>query len=230
MATETPADSQAAAEESWVDLEHYQLPASYQPGGRVKRVLWIFVSWLLFESGWFVLRGPKPALLRLFGAKIGRGVVIKPRVRIKFPWRLEIGNHVWIGEETWIDNLDQVTIGSHVCISQGSYFCTGSHDHKQQSFDLLTYPIQVDDGAWIAAKSILVGNIHVGSNALVAAGSVVTKNVARGNHRRRQSGQAHRSAATDGNDTVTLTGRNMGPPHVAVCQHHAGVRSAAKSA
>lgn len=142
------------------------------------RTLWYFTSLMLFESGWFVSSGAKRSVLRWFGAKIGAGVVIKPHVRIKFPWQLAVGSHVWIGEETWIDNLAEVRIGNHVCISQGVYFCTGSHDYRTRSFDLLVSPIVVENGAWVAARSTLLPGVTIGANSLVAAGSVVHRDVA----------------------------------------------------
>lgn len=142
------------------------------------RLLWYFTSLMLFESGWFIFTRAKPSILRLFGASIGRGVVIKPHVRIKFPWRLSIGDHCWIGQGLWIDNIADVAIGSHVCISQNSYLCTGSHDRRRRTFDLIASPISVGDGAWIAANSILLPGVTVGANAVTAAGSVVTKDVA----------------------------------------------------
>ena len=105
----------------------------------------------LFENGLFPFNGLS-SLLRAFGAQIGRGVVIKPDVRIKFPWRLVVGKHTWIGQEAWIDNIAEVTIGSHVCISQGVYLCTGSHDHRKRAFDLIHKPIRVGDGAWLGER------------------------------------------------------------------------------
>lgn len=150
--------------------------SSFVPGrGFVVRAIWYYVSLLVFESGWFPISGPKRFLLRFFGAKIGRGVVIKPNVRIKYPWRLSVGDHSWLGQDVWIDNLAQVTIGSDVCLSQGVYVCTGSHAHKSALFELITNPIVVEDGAWIAAKSVLLPGAFVRTGVVVAAGEVVRR-------------------------------------------------------
>lgn len=162
---------------SWLDLSAFD-NSDYDPGrGKLIRTLWYFVSVWFLESGCFPFNGLKLWLLRSFGAKIGQGVTIKPNVRVKFPWMLTIGDHCWIGQEVWIDNMAPVTIGSHVCISQKSYFCTGSHDHRRRTFDLITGPITVDDGAWVGAAAVLLQNVSIGANALVASGSIVVKDV-----------------------------------------------------
>ena len=163
---------------SWVDLSAFS-NSHYHPGrGIAVRLLWYFTSLLLIESGWFLFTRAKPMILRLFGARIGRGVIIKPHVRIKYPWRLAIGDHCWIGQGVWIDNIADVRIGNHVCVSQNAYFCTGSHDHRQRTFDLVEQPIEIGNGAWVAANSLLLPGVSVGPNAIAAAGSVVTKDVA----------------------------------------------------
>ena len=160
-----------------VDLASFD-NSDYDPGrGTFVRTLWYFCSLLVMESGWFPLSGIKSRLLRLFGAKIGAGVVFKPHVRIKYPWRLEIGDHCWIGQETWIDNLADVAIGDHVCISQKTYLCTGSHDHRRSTFDLITGTIGVESGAWLGARCTILQNVTIGANAIVAGGSVVHKDV-----------------------------------------------------
>ncbi|MBL9165278.1 MAG: colanic acid biosynthesis acetyltransferase WcaF [Planctomycetaceae bacterium] len=162
---------------SWVDLSGYE-NSNFDPGrGRVVRTLWYFCSLVFFEGGWLPVSSLKVRLLRLFGARIGRGVVIKPHVRIKFPWRLAIGDHCWIGQESWLDNMVDVEIGNHVCISQLTYLCTGSHDHRRRTFDLLPAPIRIGDGAWIAARATILPGVRVGANALVASGSVVSRDV-----------------------------------------------------
>ena len=162
---------------SWVDLSTFTV-GNYQPGrGIVIQLLWYFTSLLLFESGWFILTRLKPSILRLFGAKIGVGVVIKPHVRIKYPWLLSVGDHCWIGQESWIDNLVPVHIGNHVCVSQRAYLCTGSHNYRKQSFDLMPAEIWLEDGCWVAAGALVTGGVRVGANALVAGGSAVSKDV-----------------------------------------------------
>jgi putative colanic acid biosynthesis acetyltransferase WcaF len=153
----------------------------FHPGrGPVVRCIWYLVSAIVFESACFPCYGPKRWLLRCFGARIGRGVVIKPHVRIKYPWRLQIGDHSWIGEDAWIDNLADVSIGSSVCVSQGVYLCTGSHDRERPAFDLITRPIALSDGCWICARATVLGGVTVHDGAIVAACSLVHADVAAG--------------------------------------------------
>ncbi len=122
-------------------------------------------------------------------AKLGRGLVIKPRVWIKYPWRLVVGNHCWIGQGVGIDNLVDVRIGSHVCLSQQVYLCTGSHDYRRRSFDLITQPIEIGDGAWLGVRALVLPGVTVGANAIAAGGSVVVKDVPCRDHCRRSTGQ-----------------------------------------
>lgn len=140
---------------------------------RPKEAFWFLVSGLFVES-WLPGSGWRVALLRLFGARMGAGIVIKPGVKVKFPWRLCVGDHSWIGEKAWIDNLGQVTIGSHVCISQGAYMCTGSHDWSSKKFDLIVAPITISDHAWICAYTTMAPGSNIGEGAVVTMGGLVS--------------------------------------------------------
>ena len=117
-----------------VDLARYAEPVI--PGNRsvAWRIAWHLVSALVFQSALVLPSRWKAAVLRCFGARIGRGLVIKPRVSVKYPWFLELGDHVWLGEGVWIDNHTTVAVGSHVCISQGAYLFTGNHDWNDPLF------------------------------------------------------------------------------------------------
>jgi len=159
------------------DLSAYN-NSPYHPGGTMlKRVVWHYINAIVFKSSMFPVYGFKNALLRLFGAKVGTGVAIKPCVNIKYPWLLTIKNNVWIGEEVWIDNLVTVTIGNNVCLSQGALLLTGSHNYKKQTFNLITGIIVLEDGVWIGAKAIVNQGITVGSHAVLTSGSVATKSL-----------------------------------------------------
>jgi putative colanic acid biosynthesis acetyltransferase WcaF len=145
----------------------------YNPGSAIKRMSWYFLSSIFFETA-FPLSGFKIFLLKAFGSRIESGVVIKPRVRIKYPWKLSIGENSWIGEQVWIDNLDQVTIGKNCCLSQGSFLLCGNHDYKKSSFDLITKPIVLEDGSWIGAKSTVCPGVTIHTHAVLSVGSVAT--------------------------------------------------------
>ena len=161
----------------WVSLREYR-PNGYTPGRSVLvRGLWYVVSLLIFESGWFPAYGLKRRILRLFGASVGRGVIIKPHVRIKYPWLLKIGNDCWIGEEAWIDNLATVDVSNDVCLSQGVYLCTGGHDFRRVTFDLIVKPIVIGAEVWIATRAVILPNVTIGRGAVVAAGAVVSRDV-----------------------------------------------------
>jgi putative colanic acid biosynthesis acetyltransferase WcaF len=139
---------------------------------RVKQVVWYCVNIIFFKNPFNILNSLKVTLLRWFGARLGRGVVIKPSVNIKFPWKLQVGDHSWIGEAVWIDNLSDVIIGSHVTLSQGCLLLTGSHDHRKATFDFLTAPIILEDGVWICARAIVLAGTSCRSHSILTANSV----------------------------------------------------------
>jgi putative colanic acid biosynthesis acetyltransferase WcaF len=112
------------------------------------------------------------ALLRLFGATVGEGVVIRSQVNITFPWRLTVGSHVWIGEEVLVLSLAQVTIESNCCISQRAFLCTGSHDFASPAFSLRTREITIREGSWVAAGAFVAPGVTVGPGSMITAGSV----------------------------------------------------------
>jgi putative colanic acid biosynthesis acetyltransferase WcaF len=148
--------------------------------GVVKESLWLLVSLILFRLCPVSLSPLKRTTLRAFGAKIGRGVVIKPQVKVTFPWKLEVGDYVWLGEESWLLNLEKIVIKSNVCISQRAFLCTGSHNYKLPTFDLITKPISVGAGAWIGAGAWVGPGVEVGDDAVLTACSVATNNLEAG--------------------------------------------------
>lgn len=153
------------------DLSQYD-NSWYNPGGALKRLLWYLTNVLFFLNPFNPFSGIKVRLLRAFGAKIGTGVNIKPCVNVKYPWLLEIGDHTWIGENVWIDNLAKVRIGSNVCISQGAMLLCGNHNYKKTTFDLIIGEITLKDGSWIGAKAVVCPGITTHSHAVLGVGSV----------------------------------------------------------
>jgi putative colanic acid biosynthesis acetyltransferase WcaF len=146
--------------------------------GRSKPVeaLWYLLKCFLFLTPLPVPSSIKCSILRWFGAHVGRGVVIKPRVNIHFPWRLSIGDHTWIGEEVFILNFEPVTIGAHCCLSQRAFVCTGNHDYREPDMPYRNRPIVIEDGAWIGAQSFVSPGVTIGSEAVITVGSIVTEN------------------------------------------------------
>ena len=149
----------------------------FNPGaGRLKRACWHVVNAIFFNS-FFHFYGLKVFMLKLFGAEVGLNVLIKPYVNIKYPWNLIIGNHVWIGENVWIDSLEKVQIGNDVCLSQGALLLCGNHDYKKSTFDLITGTIILEDGVWIGAKSIVCGGVICHSHSVLSVNSVAARNL-----------------------------------------------------
>lgn len=150
--------------------------AGYDKGRPVfVQALWLAASGVI--QLWCVPVSVRCAVLRAFGAEIGHGVLLRHRVRIHWPWKLRIGRDSWIGEGTWILNLEPVTIGSDVCISQDVFVCTGSHDRRSPSFEFDNAPISIADGAWVAARATILRGVTIGRRAIVGATSLVTQDV-----------------------------------------------------
>ena len=146
--------------------------------GRPKwiQALWFATQNLVFAKWWLPARF-RPVILRLFGAQIGERVFIRHRVRVLWPWKLSIGDDSWIGEDAWLLNLEQITIGNDVCISQGAVLCTGSHDMRSPSFEYDNGPITIADGAWVAAFAMVLRRVVVERDAVVAAGAIALRPV-----------------------------------------------------
>lgn len=144
--------------------------------GIVAQALWVAVQETVTLRVWCP-NGLRIAVLRAFGARIGDGVLIRHRVRIQWPWKLAVGNNSWVGTDVELYNLDQITIGDDVCISQHSYVCTGSHDRHSPTFEFDNAPIVLEDGVWLCARSTVLRGVTVGANSTVGATALVTRDV-----------------------------------------------------
>lgn len=143
----------------------------------------IEASWYFIKITFFLSSIPWPysikrVLLRLYGAKVGSGLVIKPRVNIHFPWKLKLGDHVWIGEDAFFLNLEKISIGSHSCVSQRVLLCTGNHNFRDPHFSYRNAPISIGSGVWIAAGAIVCPGVSIGHEAVACAGSLVSSDIA----------------------------------------------------
>jgi putative colanic acid biosynthesis acetyltransferase WcaF len=159
------------------DLSKFSNKATYQHPSMLYRLLWMLCSRLFLETRLPLLVSFKVLVLRAFGAKIGKGVVLKPSLKIKYPKYLSVGDHSWIGETVWIDNFVPVAIGANVCVSQNAYLLTGNHNYKKTTFDLITGSIVLEYGVWIGAKTIVCPGVTCKSHAVLSVGSVASTNL-----------------------------------------------------
>lgn len=135
-----------------------------QPAWKV--YLWAACELLFVTNPWQISSELRVRVLRAFGATIGEGVIFRPRTRVKFPWKLAIGDRSWIGEGVWFHNQDHISIGHDVVISQETFLTTGSHAHRRD-MALLTRPIRIDSGAWVTSRCVVLGGVTIGRSALI---------------------------------------------------------------
>lgn len=158
------------------NLQHYdEYNKAYGQGigaSKLKQILWFICSVLFVRNPLHPFSCVRKWTLQLFGATIGEATIIRPGVQVKYPWKLKVGNHVWLGENSWIDNLAQVEIGDHTCISQGAMLCTGNHNYHSPRFELITKPIILHDAVWIGARAIVCPGVTAHSHAMLTVGSV----------------------------------------------------------
>lgn len=159
-----------------IDLS--RAPGEREAWGRPKSVvyLWAAAELLFVSNPWQISSRVRVAVLRCFGAEIGRGVIFRPRTRVKFPWKLRVGDRSWIGEGVWIHNQDNVVIGHDSVISQETMITTGSHAHRHD-MALLTKPVSIGNGVWITSRCLILGGVSVGDEALAKPMTVIAADV-----------------------------------------------------
>jgi putative colanic acid biosynthesis acetyltransferase WcaF len=162
------------------DLSRFKLPPGFRgrPGWLVQ--LWWLVEWFLFRPSPQAFFEWRRLLLRLFGAQIGKNVLVRPTAWITYPWKLKIGDYSWIGDDVVLYSLSDICIGSHTVISQRSYLCTGTHDSSQISFDIKAIPITIGDQAWIASDVFIAPGVNIGRGTIVGARSSVFNDLPEG--------------------------------------------------
>ena len=163
--------------EPWVDLRLYD--QSHYDRGRPR---WYVMMWWLVQAIAFPITPHschriRIALLTLFGAKVGQGVIIRPSARFFYPWNVSIGDYSWIGDDVVFYSLEQITVGCHTVVSQKSYLCTGSHDISDPQFRLQTAPITIGSGAWVATDCFIAPGVTIGANSVIGARSSVFKDM-----------------------------------------------------
>ncbi|MBD2504434.1 hormogonium polysaccharide biosynthesis acetyltransferase HpsU [Anabaena azotica] len=167
-------------DKAFVDLRQYD-----QSWFNRGRSAWYILLWWLVQAIAFPLT-PHPFsnircwILRLFGARIGKGVVVRPTARFTFPWKVTIGDYSWIGDDVVLYSLDEIHIGQHCVVSQKSYLCTGSHDIQDPAFGLKIAGITIGNGAWVATDCFIAPGVQIGANAVIGARSSVFTNMPAG--------------------------------------------------
>jgi len=158
-------------------LNKFKLPENFRGRNAITVQLWWLVQSTLFRASPQFLYGFRRLLLRLFGAKIGRKVIVRPSVKITYPWKLSIGDYSWIGDDVDLYTLGDIEIGNNVVISQRSYLCTGSHDYLKFDFPIYAKKIIIRDECWIATDVFIAPGVTVESGSVVGARSSVYKNL-----------------------------------------------------
>jgi putative colanic acid biosynthesis acetyltransferase WcaF len=160
------------------NLEVFRVPPGFRGRSGPVVLLWQLVQQTLFALSPQPFYAWRRAILRLFGAKIGRKVLFRPTARVTFPWKVEIGDFSWIGDHVELYSLDKISIGCHSVVSQRSYLCTGSHDMHDVTFPYITAPITIGDQVWVASDVFVAPGVTIGKGAVVGTRSTVLSDVA----------------------------------------------------
>ncbi|QNK76810.1 colanic acid biosynthesis acetyltransferase WcaF [Winogradskyella sp. PAMC22761] len=162
------------------NLEEFKVPKNFRGRSKVVVQLWWIVEKTLFACSPQFFYGWRRFLLRSFGAKIGKKVLIRPSVKITYPWKVSIGDYSWVGEDCVLYSLGNIMIGKHVAIAHGVYFNTGMHDHTKKKFDIGYKSVVVEDEAWITNDVYIAPGVHIGRGCVIGARSNVFKNMPEG--------------------------------------------------
>ncbi len=159
------------------DLSGFTVPKGFRGANVLKVQLWWAVQATLFAGSPQILYRWRAFLLRLFGAKIGKNVVIRPSVKITYPWKLTVGDYAWVGDDAVLYTLGEINIGAHAVISQKGYLCTGSHDYTSAHFDINAAPIVIGEKCWLATDLFVAPGVTIGHGTVVGARSSVFKSL-----------------------------------------------------
>jgi putative colanic acid biosynthesis acetyltransferase WcaF len=158
-------------------LDKFSLPKGFRGKGAITVQLWWLIQSTFFSCSPQFMYKWRVWLLRMFGAQIGINVIIRPSVRVTYPWKLTIGDNTWVGDDVELYTLGEITIGKNAVVSQRSYLCTGSHDYQMLTFDIYAKPIVIEDEAWVATDVFIAPGITIGKGAVIAARSSVYKDM-----------------------------------------------------
>ena len=158
-------------------LSQYKTPKDFRGKSKTTVQLWWVVYAILFRPSPQVMYGWRRFLLRSFGAKIGRDVIIRPSAQITYPWKVSIGDFSWIGDDVVLYSLGDISIGSNAVISQRCYICTGSHDYRSEKFDIYAQKITIGSECWLATDVYVAPSVNIGDGTVVGARSSVFKDL-----------------------------------------------------
>jgi putative colanic acid biosynthesis acetyltransferase WcaF len=150
---------------------------SFSLSNRVGRLIWNLVAILLFRFSPRPFHGWRAFLLRLFGAKVGKGVHIYPKVKIWAPWNVIFGDECGVANDVTLYSQGKISIGRRCVISQGAHIVAGTHDYTKAGFPLITFPVNIGDHVWVAAEAFIHPGTTIGAGSVIGARSVVTKDM-----------------------------------------------------
>lgn len=159
------------------NLDKFKLPKNFRGRGAIIVQLWWLVQGVLFRTSPQFMYGWRRFLLRLFGAKVGKNVIIRPTARVTYPWKVSIGDHSWIGDDVVLYSLGEIEIGNNVVISQKSYICTGSHDYLSEDFSIFEKKITIHDKCWLATDVFVAPGVTIQEGSVVGSRSSVYKDL-----------------------------------------------------
>ncbi len=162
------------------DLSKFTMPSNFRQASVIKVQLWWLIQASLFKWSPQFAYGFRSALLRLFGAKVGKNTVIRPSATFTYPWNITIGDYAWIGDDVVVYSLGPISIGAHAVVSQRSYLCAGDHDYSKIDFPIRGHRIVIEDQAWVATDVYIAPGITIGQGAVIGARSSVFKDMPSG--------------------------------------------------
>lgn len=162
------------------DLKNFTVPVTFRGKSKIIVQLWWIIQSTLFAWSPQFFYGWRRFLLRLFGAKIGKGVLLRPSVKVTYPWNIEIGDYSWIGEDNILYSLGKITIGSNVALAHKVYINTGGHKYKKVSFDIFAQPVVIEDECWLTNDVYVAPGVTIGKGSIIAARSSVLKDIPAG--------------------------------------------------
>jgi putative colanic acid biosynthesis acetyltransferase WcaF len=161
------------ADKTYQRLDNFRVPKQFRGRNVIVVQLWWIVQATIFRCSPQFLYGWRRFLLRLFGARIGINVLIRPSVRVTYPWNFEIGNHSWVGDDVVLYTLGNIKIGDNAVVSQRSYLCTGAHDYRREDFAILASPITIESQVWLATDVFVAPGVSIGLGTVVGTRSTV---------------------------------------------------------